>query len=70
MFVTSGRSRLEFIGYVSIEDPKRFCGTVAEVMDAEAEEKRRFIHQKDKEWRNEFFYTSRPRSSRSVAIST
>ena len=37
MFVTSGRSRLEFIGYVSIEDPKRFCGTVAEVMDAEAE---------------------------------
>ena len=38
MFVTSGRSRLGFTGYVSIDDPKGFCETVAEVMDAEAGE--------------------------------
>ena len=39
-------------------------------MDAEAEKKTRFILPKDKEWRNEFLYTSRLRSSQRITILT
>ena len=49
--------------------PKWFCETVAEVMDAEAEEEDE-IHPSKRQWRNEFLNTSRLRSNQRITILT
>ena len=69
MSVTGELSRLRVTGDISVKDPTRVCETVADVMDAEVEGEDE-LQQKDYEWRNEFLYTSRPRSSHRIAILT